>query len=367
MNSPKLKVLQVITPRRFYGAERMVVYLSEGLRERGHEVFVACKANEDLERELASVGIPAYPMEIAGKINPQAPFRLARLVRRLKPHIIHTHLSSASLWGSVAGLMTGVPVLAEVHAQNTRTCFMLARHILTCSEGVRQHLARQQVPLRRMDVLYNGLPQRVFEDLKSKAEIRRELGLDAAAPVVGAVAHLASKKGQRHLLEALPALLVRFPDLVCLIVGEGETRAELEEVAEDLQVLPSVRFLGYRADAVQLMVAMDVVVLPSVAKEGLGVALIEAGFLGKPVVGSSCGGIAEVIVDGETGLLAPPGDALALAERITRLLLDPALAEGLGAAGRRRVSRHFSTEAMAARAEDLYYKILRKSHRWPTS
>ena len=153
-------------------------------------------------------------------------------------------------------------------------------------------------------------------------------------------------------------MLARFPDLVCLIVGEGETHAELEEVADDLGIGHTVRFLGYRSDAVQLMVGMDVVVLPSVAKEGLGVALIEAGFLGKPVVGSLCGGINEVVVAGETGLLAPPGDVVALAACITQLLVNPALAERLGAAGRLRAEQRFSMEAMAARAEGIYYKIL---------
>ena len=176
MNSPKLRILQVITPRRFYGAERVVVYLSEGLRERGHEVAVACKPNADLERELGDLGVPTYPMEIAGKGNPQASLRIAWLARRLKTDLIHTHLSSASLWGSVAGRLTGIPVLAEVHAQNTRTCFMLAHHILTCSEGVRRHLATQDIELGHMDVLYNGLPPRIFTGLKDRAQVRQELG-----------------------------------------------------------------------------------------------------------------------------------------------------------------------------------------------
>jgi len=111
------------------------------------------------------------------------------------------------------------------------------------------------------------------------------------------------------------------------------------------------------------MVGMDVVVLPSVAKEGLGMALIEAGFLGKPAVASDCPGIDEVVVDGETGLLAPPGDAAALAERLTQLLVNPALAERLGNAGRRRAERLFSMDAMAARMEGIYYKILSRHHR----
>jgi len=369
MNSPEkrpqLRILQVITARRFYGAERVLVHLCEGLRDRGHQVWVACKPNEDVERELARLDIPAFAMDIAGKANPAAPFRLAGLARRLRADIIHTHLSSASLWGSIAGRMIGVPAVAEVHALNSRRCFMLAHRIVTCSEGVRRHLLAHDVPADRMDVLYNGLPLRLFEGLRSGAEVRQELGLPLDGPVIGAVAHLAPKKGQRYLLEAVLLLRARYPNLVCLFVGEGETYLELQELAEQLGVQDSVRFLGFRPDAVQLMVGLDVVVLPSTAKEGLGVALIEAGFLGKPTVGSNCPGIDEVIVNGETGLLVPPTDSWALAEAIATVLSDPALGRRLGEAARARVSATFTMESMAARAEEIYVQLLRKHRRLP--
>lgn len=358
MSSPKLNILQIITSRRLYGAERILTYLCEGLRQRGHDVSVACKPHPELEDELARLGIPTYPLAIGGKVNPLAPFMLASLARRLQADVIHTHLSTASLWGSVGGRLAGVPVVAEVHALNTRRCFMLANRIVTCSEGVRQHLLHQQVPPQRMEVLHNGLPDRLFRGLKDRAAVRAELGIGPQTPVIGAVAHLAEKKGQRHLLEAMLLLRVHFPEAVCLFIGEGETHLELAELAEQLGVDRSVRFLGFRPDAVQLMVGLDVVVLPSVAKEGLGVALIEAGFLGKPVVGSDCPGIDEVIVSGETGLLAPPGDSMALADAIGRILRNPVLAKRFGENGRRRAQRLFSMESMAENAEQIYYSLL---------
>ncbi|MBU0607483.1 MAG: glycosyltransferase family 4 protein [Armatimonadetes bacterium] len=365
MTAPKLQILQVITARRFYGAEHVLLHLCEGLRDRGHDVSVACKPNADLERELGLLDIPVFAMPIGGKLNLAAPVRLARLARRLHVDVIHTHLSSASLWGSVAGRLAGIPVIAEVHALNSRWSFMLAHHIVTCSEGVRQHMIGLGVPPPRLDVLYNGLPARLFEGLKDGAAVRRELGLSPTGPVIGAVAHLSPRKGHRHLLEAVLLLRARFPDLVCLLVGEGEALLELEELAEQMGIKAAVRFLGFRPDAIQLVAGLDVVVLPSVAKEGLGVALIEAGFLGKPTVGSDCPGIDEVIVDGETGLLVPPGDSWALAEAITGLLSDPTLSRRLGAAARERMYRHFTVETMAARAEEIYLELLRKRRRLP--
>lgn len=358
MNSRKLTILQVITPRRFSGAERMVVYLSQGLQERGHRVVVACKANEKLQAELRAQGLEAHALPISGKANVLAPWRIARFAQSIGADLIHTHLSTASLWGSFAGKLAHIPVVAEVHALNSKTCFVYADHIVTCSEGVRQHVLAQGVRPDRVEVLYNGLPPGRFQGLRPVSEVRAELGLAKGAPVIGVVAHLSEKKGQRYVLGALPQLLGRFPELVCLLLGEGQMREELACLAQELGVAEAVRFLGFRPDAIDLMQAMDVVVLPSIAKEGLGLALVEAGFLRKPAVGTACPGIDEVIADGETGLLVPPADCAALAEAIGRLLGDEALAARMGEAGRRRAERLFTQQAMAAQAEEIYLKLL---------
>lgn len=358
MTERPLRILEVITPRRFSGAERMVVWQAQGLRDRGHEVLVACKPNARLEEELARVGIPGRPLAIAGKANVLAPFRIARLAREFHADVIQTHLSTASLWGSFAGKLAGVPVVAEVHALNSKRCFVYADRIVTCSGGVRQHLLAQGVAPERVEVLYNGLPPERFLNLRPVAEIRAELGLAADQPVIGCVAHLSEKKGQRHLLGALPTLCERFPSLICLLLGEGAQREELEALAGTLGVADKVRFLGFRTDAVDVMQLMDVVVLPSVAKEGLGLALVEGGFLGKATVGSNCPGIDEVVLDGETGLLVPPGDSAALAEALGRLLADPELRARCGRAGRARAEELFTLQAMAARAEAIYRDLL---------
>ncbi len=353
----------VITPRRFSGAERMVVWQSQGLRDRGHDVLVVCKPNALLQAALAEANIPCRPLGIAGKGNLLAPLRLAAVAREFGADIIHTHLSTASLWGSFAGKLAHVPVVAEVHALNSKTCFVYADLIVTCSAGVRDHIVAQGVPAERVEVLYNGLPPQRFQDLKPVASLQAELGLQSGQPVIGVVAHLSEKKGHRHLIAALPDLRRRFPGLVCLLLGEGALRGELEAQADALGVSGAVRFLGFREDAVALMQLMDVVVLPSVAKEGLGVALIEAAFLGKPTVGSDCPGIDEVIVPEETGLLVPPGDSEALAAALIRLLGDAALRQRLGTAGRARADKLFTLAAMAQRAEEIYSQVLARHHR----
>lgn len=356
--SEPLTVLTVITPRRYSGAERMAVYLADGLRRRGHRVVFACKRNDLLLQELAARGLEAHPLPIAGKVNPVSPCLLAWLARRLRADLIHTHLSTAALWGSVAGKLAHIPTVASVHALNRKTCFLFADLIATCSEGVRQHLLDQGVAPERVQVLYNGVYPEHFEGLPRPAQVRRELQIPPGAPVIGAVAHLSRKKGQEYLLRAAALLRERWPDLVCLLVGEGLERTALTRLTERLGLGDAARFLGYRHDAPRIMQAMDVVVLPSVAKEGLGVCLIEAAFLGKPVVGSDAPGIREVLVDGDTGLLAPVADAERLAAKIAWLLADPVRAARMGSRGRDRARSLFTVEAMARRAEQLYRDLL---------
>lgn len=354
----KLTVLTVITPRRYSGAERMAVYLADGLQQRGHRVVFACKRNELLLRELAERDIEAHALPIAGKGNPFSPFLIAWLAEHIGADVIHTHLSTAGLWGSVAGRLIRTPVVTAVHALNSKTCFLLADLIATCSEGVREHLLAQGVAPEKVEVLYNGVYPEQFQDLPPAEQVRQELDIAPDALVIGVVGHLSRKKGQEHLLRATAILSERWPELVCLLVGEGVEREALTALAAELGLGQAARFLGYRHDAPSIMRAMDVVVLPSVAKEGLGVALVEAAFLGKPVVGSDAPGIREVLADGETGFLAPVGDGEGLAESIARLLEDPDRAREMGARGQERARRMFTVEAMARRAEELYRQVL---------
>lgn len=358
MADSSLSILQVITPARYSGAERAVTYLSSALQDRGHRVIVACKPNEILQRELQQHSVGARPMGISGKANLLAPGRIARLARQINANIIHTHLSTASLWGAVAARRLGIPSLAHVHALNNKYWYLWADAIVTPSQGVRQHLLEQGVRPDRIHVVYNGIPASRFADLKPPEQVCKELDLSRHQPIIGVVAHLSAKKGHQYLLKALSMLKERYPQIMCLVVGEGRLCGSLERLAQQLLITDNVTFLGYRDDAVDIMQICDVIVLPSVAKEGLGLCLVEAAFLGKPTVGSRAPGIDEAIVDGETGLLVPPGNSTRLAEAIDRLMKRPNLRASLGQAGKMRAQRLFSMEACTDAHEQLYREMI---------
>jgi glycosyltransferase involved in cell wall biosynthesis len=353
-----LTILKLIAPQRYSGAERIAVYLAEGLKKRGHRVVFACRNQPEFVAELQRRDLECLSCRISGKLNLGSFRRVLEITRRVRPDIIHTHLSTGAMWGSVVGRLLGVPVLAHVHALNSKWFFLLADRMAACSEGVKRHLVSQGIAPERVEVVYNGIELSAFEHLRPVEEVRQELGLSPDHHTVGVTAHLSPKKGQRHIIEATALLAQRRPDLRCVLIGEGAQRAELEALARSLGIADRVLFLGYRSDAADLMQALDIVVLPSVAKEGLGLALVEGGALGKPVIGSDMPGIDEVIVNGENGLLVPPGDPAALADAIESLLADPDLCRRMGEAGRLRAHQMFTLDRMVEDTEKLYYSML---------
>jgi glycosyltransferase involved in cell wall biosynthesis len=218
------------------------------------------------------------------------------------------------------------------------------------------------MPPERVRVLYNGVLSEAYARVAADAgrRIREELGIAGDARVLGIVGRVEPGKGVRPLLQAMPAVLSVCPDAALLVVGDGPTREESERLALDLGINAAVRFTGYRGDVPELLAAMDVMAAPSTAEEGLGYAVLEAMCAGVPVVASRCGGPAECVVHGESGLLVPRADVPALAEALILVMSDTGLREKLAQGARRRsalfsVARHVDDlqmmyrEVMAAR------------------
>lgn len=354
----RLSILQIITQRRFSGAERVCLSLCADLQQRGHRVLLLCKPDGGLPDEAQKLGIAVQTPSISGKLNLKAPFSIARIARQFGADVIHTHLSSASLWGGLAGRLADIPTLGHVHALNTWFFYRFSTLAATCSGGVKQYVVAQGADAGRVRVVYNGIPPNRLDTVLSKPEARQQLGLSADQPVIACVAHLSPKKGQTFLLQAVALLRERFPDLVCLLAGEGELLDDLRRQSLTLGIADQVRLLGFRSDVMSVMNAADLVVLPSVAKEGLGLVLVEAALLDKPSIGSNAPGIDEAIQDGVTGLLVPPGDAAALAEKIGLLLSDPDLRNQMGAAGHERALQLFSQKAMVDQFESIYRELI---------
>jgi glycosyltransferase involved in cell wall biosynthesis len=359
MNST-MTILQVISQRHLSGAERVCLMLSESLQRRGHRVILLCKKDQDMLAEAEQRGIETRTPGLSGKFNPLVALGILRNAREVGADIIHTHLSTASQWGGVAGRLGGIPVVSHVHAMNSRYFFMLADAMVACSEGVRQHIIGQGVSSGRIETIYNGIESKRLVFADDAVTVRSSLGIAADTPAIACIAHLADKKGQADLIRAVALLGKKWPDLHCFLVGTGENMDSLRRLAEESGVAQRAILLGYRSDAVAIMNAMDCIMLPSLGKEGLPLVLLEAALLGKPAICSNIPGNNEVVLDGATGLLFPPGDAAALADRIDRILSSSEQRGCMGSAARERAKREFTIEAMTERVELLYRRLISK-------
>jgi len=258
----------------------------------------------------------------------------------------------------VAGRLGGIPVVAHVHAMNSRYFFLLADAMVACSEGVRRHIIGQGVSPGRIATIYNGIESKRLVFTEDALQVRSSLGIAPETPAIACIAHLADKKGQADLIRAVALLGNKWPGLHCFFVGTGENMDSLRRQAADAGVADRAILLGYRTDAVAIMNAMDGIMLPSLGKEGLPLVLLEAALLGKPAICSNIPGNNEVVLDGVTGLLFPSGDAEQLAGRIDTLLSDRELRLRMGQAARERAEREFTIDAMTDRVEELYRKLL---------
>ena len=353
-----LRIAQLIAPSKIAGAERSTVSLCRGLSARGHQVSLLVKYSHALLDTARAEGVDATSMRFAGKLNLLAVGRLMRWFRGHDIELVATQLSTASLWGTLAARALGVPSVATVRALNSKTCYVFADRIIAVSHAVKAHLIEQGIAAEKIRVVYNGVDLDKFAPCARRDRAKCALGLPADALVVGVVAHLSEKKGHKWFLESIAPLLRNDAKLRVILLGEGELRAPLEAQVRALNLGERVVFAGFQADVVPWMNATDIVVLPSLSKEGFGRVLVEAGAMSLPVVGSDIGGIGEVIVPDETGFIVAPGDVAALRGALWSLIENRELREKMGASGRARAQREFSQERMVAQTERVYRELL---------
>ena len=336
------------------GAETQVVYLAGELRRRGWETsVVSLLPVEAFADELARAGVPVYAPGIA---------RLAMLLHRLRPHVLHAHLFHANVLARMVRLICPVPVvistvhsLAESGRDKTGTRLRDLTYRLTeclgeatvcvCRAAAERHGVARVIP--------NGVDTALFRpDAERRASTRQALGLGAEF-VWLAAGRLMWKKDYPTLLRAFGQQV----GATLLVAGVGPLEDELRALGG------GARFLGPRVDVPALMNAADGVVLSSVV-EGLPMVLLEAASSGVPAVATDVGGVREAVLDGATGYVVPPRDAEALAGALRALAaLDPEARAAMGRAARDHAVAHFDLRAVAGQWEALYRELLERARR----
>lgn len=354
-----LKILHIDPERLWGGGERQVLGLLDYLSRSGHESHLLCHPDGALVREARKIGTKVHSLRLRNDLDLGPVFSVRRLIRHESYDIVHFHTKRAhafSLWlGSAAPGKKRVvtrrmdyPVRRgwyDRYLYNRRVDGVIA-----ISEQIAALLVEGGVRREKIRVIHSGVDIERFKDAAIASG-------DNGAPVIGTAAVLEERKGHRFLLEAAAELKRQGRRLKYRIAGDGSQREKLERLAQSLGLQQEVEFLGFVSDVQAFLSSIDIFVLPSLF-EGLGVAVLEAMAAARPVVASDAGGLRELVVDGETGLLVRPGDSIALARAIAQLASQPERMRELGEHGRDRVEKYFTMEKMARENESYYYDLL---------
>jgi glycosyltransferase involved in cell wall biosynthesis len=369
-----MRIVHLVIGGDVAGGQLVALRLLRAARERGDEVAVVSPSEGAFTDLLRAEGVRVHIADVNRSFRLGELARLVGILREERADILHSHTAvAANVLARVAGRLAGVAVVSHLHIENhfrpqrlaaallrtlDNVTVRLAARVIAVSEGTRTALLAQGYPPGLIEVIPNGV-----DDIPDAAErrpgLRAELGIPDGVPLVGEVARLCAVKGQRELIDAVATL----PGVWLLLVGAdleqgGAYERELREAAEAAGLADRVIFAGYRGDAGDCIAELDVFALPSWI-EGMPLVALEAMQRGKPVVATPVGGTAEVVADGETGVIVPVRDPVRLAAALRELLADPEHARRLGEAGRRRARERFSAAASVQRTLEVYDELAR--------
>jgi glycosyltransferase involved in cell wall biosynthesis len=389
----KTKVLRVIARVNMGGPALHVAYLTAGLRDRGYDTTLVAgslaRGEDSMEFVADELGVeverlPGLRRDISPVRDVLAVWRLAQVIRRERPAILHTHTAKAGAVGRMAALVAGnarPPIVVHTfHGHVLRGYFgplrtfgfrllerWLARSttaLIAVSPEVRDDLVALGVaPREKFTVVRLGieLEQRV-DDVNGRDETRRVLGIGPDRFTVGWIGRMTAVKRTGDVLLAFKRLRDRGVDATLCLVGDGPERDQVERRAHELGIMRSTLFLGYQEDVAPFYAAFDAMILPS-GNEGTPVSAIEALAAGRPVVATRVGGVPDVVRDGEDGFLVDRGAVDELAGALARLAEDPALRKRMGEAGRERVLPRYAVERLVDDVDRLYRALLEEHRR----
>lgn len=352
------------------GSERDLLQLLRLIDRQQWEPYVVCPEGP-LSREVEKLKVSVYPMRLPAWRKlidvfsiPRAVWLLFKSMRDMKINLVHVNDYWWAPISYIACRMAGLPCIVhirqEIEPRRVREYWLRRpQKLVAVSNRIRDVAIESGVDPTRIMVIYSGIDVALTSNPAEDKRVRDDYHLSDRQPVIGTVANLFPRKGHEYLLQALIEVRKKLPDIHCLIIGEGDNRyrAMLLEMIQTHGLTRVVTLAGFQEDMMAHIAAMDVFVLPSVM-EGFGIVLLEAMAMGRPIVATAVGGIPEVIEDHVTGVLVPPRDPKALAQKILYLLENPQVAEKLGHAGRARVVERFSLQQMISHFHRLYGELV---------
>jgi glycosyltransferase involved in cell wall biosynthesis len=358
-----VKILHLNNEKNWRGGERQTLLLAAGLRDCGIVSVIGCRSGGRLEQAAHAESVSVQP--IPGN-NPGAALKLARVARDYD--LIHCHTGRGHSLAALTAAWHHKPFLVTRRVDFLPGCgwfnrqkFHRAARVVCISQFIADQLADWGVPKERLTVIHSTVPLPAPKLLTPmhRAAVRARLGVAPDIKLIGNIAAMVGHKDQATLLRAAKVLTERRPDVRFVILGDGELKGPLLALRRELGLEERVLMPGFVSQAEQFLPAFDVFAMSS-RMEGLGSIVLDAFAAGVPVAATAGGGLPELVRRGETGLLAPVGDASALADAIQRLLENTALAQDLSAKAKKWVASEFSVDRMVERYQVIYENILKR-------
>ncbi|MFH1878854.1 MAG: glycosyltransferase family 4 protein [Candidatus Omnitrophota bacterium] len=368
-----MRILILTTHLDKGGVSFYALNLARILKSSGIYAAVASGGGE-LEEELRKAGIDHYPLDIRTKSEFgikmwKALPVLKRLVVKEGFDLIHAQTRVAQVLAELCGKSLSIPFISTCHGffrhrKLSRRLFPCwGKKVIAVSKSVEKHLVSDfYVPSGDVEQIYNGigLDRFLFLPPGKDAEAAERVGINSDALVVGAVGRLSPVKGYEYLVEAFKGFSETEKRSVLLLVGDGPEKFKLSRQIQKLGITDRVRMVPGSLALEKYMSLIDIFCMPSI-HEGLGLSLMEAMASRRSCVASDVGGLSELIVSGEDGILVPVKNAAALGEAIKALAYDPGLREKLARNAREKAGRAFSIEDSVRRTVEVYERVLRKS------
>ena len=361
----KISILEIIGDSSLAGAPRHLLSIVENLDLDKFEIHCITPPGKlageikDLHRRIDLETVPMRTRLEFSSIK-----KIRKIIKDLKPNIIHVHGTRAGSLGRLAAVGLNIPVIYTEHLWTndykiSNQVLNYFHHIggwfldlfttlnIAVSGAVKEFMISRNISYdEKIKVIYNGV-----EPTKTEAKI-----FEKNHHIIGTVGTLIPLKGIQYLIQAMPQILKSFPETKLEIIGEGPFKKVLQLQAKKRKVAKAVEFVGFEADVEKRLAKLDLYVQPSIS-ESFGLAIVQAMSVGLPVVATHTGGIPEVVTENKSGLLVKAGDVKALAEAIKKLLADPTRAKQMGAYGRREATVRFNLKDMMKELEKTYEEV----------
>lgn len=371
----QIRVLHVldkfsIDGRSLHGVARLMSWWVSAIDRQHFELnILGLRAPNEASRHVEEKGGRVFYSDRA-KLSPGSILDILRVARVTETDLLHLHGYKSCTLGRIAGAILDVPVILHEHGAFPSVPFHqrladwvlspLGDKMIVVSEAVKEFcVEHRSMRSEEVEVVFNGIPVDEFQNVSGRAvqKVADELSLDSSTPIIGTVARLDEEKGVSYLLEAIPAIQEKVPELKVLIVGDGSLRGDLEEKAEQLGIAQDLVFTGERRDVPRLYKLMDVKVISSIY-EGIPLTLFEAMAAGTPIVSTAVGGIDELVENGENGVLVQSQRPTEIADAVVDLLQNRERRQKISKRAQEKV-QEFSVQISMSRIEEIYRKVLR--------